>query len=150
MLFRSNPTECPFHSSKGGKCFGFTDDTWHCFHCEEKGNIISLIKMNRKVGAKEAIEELAKIGCIEDKLKESRKDYTNSLKKAAQSFTFKSQADNFSSIQPIFYDRSGMFWLWNDEEFYWEISDDVDVLNMISASTGQDVINSKKIGRAHV
>ena len=138
-----NPTECPFHSSKGGKCLGFTDETWHCFHCEEKGNIISLIKMDRNFGAKEAIEELAKIGRIEDKLEESRKEYNNSLKKASQSFTRKGQADNFNAIQPLFYDRAGMFWLWNDEEFYWEISDDVDVLNMISDSTSQDIINSK-------
>lgn len=28
-----NPTSCPFHSSKGGKCLGFNRDTAHCFHC---------------------------------------------------------------------------------------------------------------------
>jgi putative DNA primase/helicase len=28
-----NPTNCPFHSSQGGKCMGFNQDTIHCFHC---------------------------------------------------------------------------------------------------------------------
>ena len=30
-----NPTKCPFHSSKGGKCLGFDNSKgiWNCFHC---------------------------------------------------------------------------------------------------------------------
>lgn len=39
-----NPTRCPLHDSKGGKCFGFDDNkgVFHCFHCEEKGDAIKL------------------------------------------------------------------------------------------------------------
>jgi len=39
-----NPTQCPFHSSKGGKCLGFDDKKgiWSCFHCSEKGTAIDL------------------------------------------------------------------------------------------------------------
>lgn len=39
-----NPTKCPMHDSKGGKCFGFDDSkgVWHCFHCDEKGDVITL------------------------------------------------------------------------------------------------------------
>lgn len=38
-----NPTECPFHSSVGGKCFSYTDEVWHCFHCERDGHVGDLI-----------------------------------------------------------------------------------------------------------
>jgi len=37
-----NPTTCPLHSSKGGKCLSFKEDLWHCFHCEEEGDIFNL------------------------------------------------------------------------------------------------------------
>jgi hypothetical protein len=39
-----NPTKCPLHDSKGGKCFGFDDvkGVFHCFHCGEKGDVITL------------------------------------------------------------------------------------------------------------
>lgn len=38
-----NPTDCPFHSSVGGKCFSYTEAIWHCFHCEKGGNIADLL-----------------------------------------------------------------------------------------------------------
>jgi len=138
-----NPTECPFHSSKGGKCLGFTEETWHCFHCEEKGNIISLIKKYHNMGSKEAIEELARIGNLETELEESRKQYSKEFTEASKVFTLENQSERFTGIQPLFYDKSGMFWLWNSEEKYWELSDEVDILNMIYDSTGKDVISSK-------
>lgn len=50
------------------------------------------------------------------------------------------QAEMFNDVQPYFYDRSGLWWLWNTDEFMWELVDEVDVLNMINESTGSDVI----------
>jgi hypothetical protein len=44
-----NPTKCPFHSSKGGKCLGFDNNKgiWNCFHCLEHGTAIDLwMKIN--------------------------------------------------------------------------------------------------------
>jgi len=42
-----NPTECPFHASAGKGCLSFTEETWHCFDCEESGNIFHLyMKLN--------------------------------------------------------------------------------------------------------
>lgn len=76
-----NPTECPFHSSKGGKCLGFKDETAHCFHCEESWNIFSLVKKAKDFTSKEAIEYLAKLGNLETELEESRKKYFENLKK---------------------------------------------------------------------
>ena len=63
--------------------------------------------------------------------------------KASKVFTRKGQAEGFLNLQPLFYDRSGMFWLWNDKGKLWEMVDEVDILNMIEKSTGEDVITSK-------
>jgi hypothetical protein len=53
-----NPTSCPFHSSKGGRCFSFNDNVWHCFHCEESGNIFHFLMKIRNISFPEAKEEL--------------------------------------------------------------------------------------------
>ena len=58
-------------------------------------------------------------------------------------FTKKHQAKEFNNIQPLFFDKAGMFWLWNIEETKWEIVDEIDILNMISKNTDEDVISSK-------
>jgi P4 family phage/plasmid primase-like protien len=54
-----NPTECPFHSSKGGRCFSFTDEVWHCFHCEKKGDVFTLYMEKQAVDFPTALTELA-------------------------------------------------------------------------------------------
>ena len=53
------------------------------------------------------------------------------------------QAKNFISKQPIFYDRNGIWWLWNIENKFWEISDEVDILNHITEKLSLDTISSK-------
>lgn len=57
-----NPTDCPFHTSKGGKCLSFNDTKglWHCFHCNEGGNTIHLYAKLRNIKVAEAKKELAK------------------------------------------------------------------------------------------
>ena len=55
----------------------------------------------------------------------------------------KLQAESFGKIQPLFYDKSGLWWLWNNKLKCWEIVDDIDILNMIEKETGQDIITSK-------
>jgi len=72
-----------------------------------------------------------------------KKSIPKTIKEASKVFTLENQTERFNEIQPIFYDKSGMFWLWNNEIKYWEISDEVDILNMIHKSTGNDVISSK-------
>jgi len=51
------------------------------------------------------------------------------------------QAKQYSKKQPFFYDKSRIWWLWNSEEFYWEVVDEIDILNMIQDSTGADTIS---------
>jgi len=65
-------------------------------------------------------------------------------KKAISIFTNKKeQFKIFNEIQPIFYDRSGLWWLWDNDEKYWKIVDEVDILNMIDECIDVDIINSK-------
>ena len=68
---------------------------------------------------------------------------TNPLNKASKVFSNKGQAEIFNEIQPIFYDKNGLWWLWNSDEYRWKVVDDVDILNMISDATGEDIITPK-------
>lgn len=65
------------------------------------------------------------------------------IAKASKIFSLKNQAEKFNQIQPIFYDKNCIWWLWDHEQFKWSIVDEVDILNMIEQETGKDVINSK-------
>ena len=96
-------------------------------------------KPSKIKGDKEALEcaykEAVKIGLI--------KEYKNNISQASQVFTPKGQADKFTEIQPLFFDKHGLWWLWNSLETKWEIVDEVDILNMIEEATGEDVISPK-------
>ncbi len=52
----------------------------------------------------------------------------------------KTQQEVFAESQPYFYDRAGIFWLWDGREFRWDMVDDVDLLNMIAGETNADII----------
>lgn len=133
-----NPTQCLFHSSSGGKCLGFNNETCHCFHCNGSWNIFSLIKDYKKITFKESIEYLAKKTNLEEELKQSRREYIKNI--SENIFSIKGQTENYVGVQPIFYDRSGIWWLWDKEMNYWKIVDEVDILNVVEGSTGQDII----------
>lgn len=70
-----NPTGCPLHSSKGGKCLGFNNDTAHCFHCEGSWNIFSLVKEIKNCDFKESLDYLANLVGLQDELEVSRRKY---------------------------------------------------------------------------
>jgi len=158
-----NPTNCPLHSSKGGKCLGFNYDTAHCFHCEGSWNIFSFVMENKRCDFKEALEYLSKLGGLEKEYEENRKKW---IKKKVNE---KNWIDNWNNMdcgteedpmglltdmniqtkeyakrQPFFYDRSKIWWLWNKDKFCWEVVDETDILNMIADSTGADTISPGK------
>jgi P4 family phage/plasmid primase-like protien len=54
------------------------------------------------------------------------------------------QAKAFYEQQPYFYDKIGLFWIWNPQSYCWEMTDEVAILNMIYKSTGQNIISSKE------
>lgn len=73
----------------------------------------------------------------------SKEEVKEQQKKAFEIFKIKKQTEMFQKVQPLFYDKAGMFWLWNNQDKFWEMVDDIDILNMIEYTTGQDIINSK-------
>lgn len=79
-----NPTSCPMHDSKGGKCLGFTHEVAHCFHCDNAWNIFSLVKDIKKCDFKEALEYLANLSGLQDELELSRRKYIDALKETQQ------------------------------------------------------------------
>lgn len=76
---KRNPTQCPFHDSNGGKCLGFMFDKAHCFHCDGKWNIFSLLMEYKKISFKEALELIAETFGMKKELEESRKRYIEKL-----------------------------------------------------------------------
>jgi P4 family phage/plasmid primase-like protien len=79
-----NPTECPFHSSKGGKCLGFNYETAHCFHCDGSWNIFSLVKDIKKCDFKEALQYLANISGMEEELEKSKREFLDTIKESEE------------------------------------------------------------------
>jgi len=82
--------------------------------------------------------------------------------KAVGYFTdFKEMAKKFINIQPLFYDKSGIWWLWDYKISCYGMIDDTDLMNMIDeALPNYDTINSKtkneiieslkRVGRKHI
>ena len=96
----------------------------------------------------------------DDKLeKEEEFDY-RTYKKPSHIFKKESQADEFNKNQPIFYDKAGIWWLWNKKSLFWEMTDEVDILNLINEAIGIEIIKSqerteilnslKQIGRKNI
>ena len=75
-----NPTTCPFHESKGGKCLGFNNETAHCFHCDGSWNIFSIVKQWKSLSSKEMIEYLAKNFGYEKEYEEEKLNYIKRLR----------------------------------------------------------------------
>lgn len=55
-------------------------------------------------------------------------------------FSRKGQAEEFFQKQPYFYDKSSMWWLWNNEDLFWGLTDEIDILNLINEAVGVDTI----------
>lgn len=87
-------------------------------------------------------EEIIRIAI--NKIEEAQKIKKKKEKNPLSIFTNKkTQFESFNEIQPIFYDRAGLWWLWDNEYKYWKIVDEVDILNMIDETMGIDIITSK-------
>lgn len=72
--------------------------------------------------------------------KENKADKFN---KAIKFFTDKKHlAEQFLKIQPLFYDVSKLWWIWNFNLKCWEICDETDIMNYISDHSEADTISS--------
>ncbi|RPI76005.1 MAG: hypothetical protein EHM47_00780, partial [Ignavibacteriales bacterium] len=58
-------------------------------------------------------------------------------------FKSQGQVKFYLTEQPIFYDINSLWWIWNKEEYKWNITDEVDILNHIEKITGEDIITPK-------
>lgn len=136
-----NPTNCFGHSSNGGKCFSFNEDVAHCFHCDKSWNKFSLVREVKNLTDKETFEWFAVKSGNEDKLKKSRKEFVK--ENPFKIFSKQEQVKELYKVTPLFYDRAGIFWMWNTGLFKWEKTDEIDLLNMLKEALNEDIINSK-------
>lgn len=79
-----NPTSCPFHESRGGKCLGFTYQVAHCFHCDGAWNVFSLVKEKKNCDFKESLQYLANLCGLQEELELSKRQYLETLKDSEQ------------------------------------------------------------------
>lgn len=58
-------------------------------------------------------------------------------------FTRIGQAEDFVARNPLFYDRAGLWWVWNAPEKKWGLVDETDVLNSIFDALSLDTVSSR-------
>ncbi len=76
-----------------------------------------------------------------------------------QTTIFRQLASDFYKKQPYFYDSAKLWWLWNEIESFWEVKDDIDIMNkfdsyFVQESEKSNIKNGilealKKCGRIH-
>lgn len=117
---KRNPTQCPLHESKGGKCLSYNDEKglWKCFHCDEGGDIFTLYSLKKDLSFAAVLDYFCKRCNI---LRDESSLYL-------QLTSYKENTIKFWKKQPFFYNKQKMFWLWNKNEYRWEYVDETDML----------------------
>jgi len=65
--------------------------------------------------------------------------------KAIKFFTDKKHlAEQFLKVQPLYYESTKLWWIWNINMKCWEVCDEVDIMNHISETSEADTITSKE------
>ena len=59
-------------------------------------------------------------------------------------YTKRQLAEEIYNVNPYFYDKAKMWWLWNWNLFKWEIVDDKDILNLVNENSDANTVNSKE------
>ena len=65
-------------------------------------------------------------------------------KKIRHYFDKSDLAEQIWDVQPYFYDKSCLWWLWNFGLFKWEVVDDTDILNMVSQNSDANTVSGKE------
>lgn len=68
----------------------------------------------------------------------------NLSQKIGDAFNKKDLAKRIIEVQPCYYDKYRIWWLWNNEKYKWEIVDEVDILNVVDEKASINTINSKE------
>jgi len=121
-------------------------------HREEEAKYYTakrIIEDNKKLlNSPEGLDQLRLLvgpGKVTRYLKENVKEEPKKqATKSAKVFGRMGQAEEFCDKQPLFYDKSGLWWMWNSKGLFWELTDEVDVLNMINESIGIEIIKSNE------
>lgn len=67
------------------------------------------------------------------------------IKRVIDSFYDKKDlAFKIFEVQPYFYDKARIWWVWNYKKFKWCMVDDVDILNLVNDISNADTISSKE------
>jgi len=72
------------------------------------------------------------------------KSIDNLSNKIGNYFSKKNLAKEIIELQPCYYDKSKIWWLWNWKETKWEKVDETDILNAIEKQATINTINSKE------
>jgi putative DNA primase/helicase len=65
-------------------------------------------------------------------------------KKIEAFFTKEDLAEQIWDVQPYFYDKSKMWWLWDCKEKYWELADETEILIMVSDNSYANTVSAKE------
>lgn len=142
----------PWHGSETKMNFWINPykNVAHCFRHDCGINIAQAIALNEGIikNCKEKVNKEDFFKVLEIAREKYGLQRSEIKEKPMKVFTDKKyQTEEFGKIQPIFYDKSGSWWLWNNSNYCWEIVDDIDILNMIEESSPEaDIINSKSRG----
>ena len=114
-----NPTKCPFnHHSERNKCFSFHNNLYHCFNCEDSGNVIQLYQKLKNIPFAEAKNKLLeKLNMIESIEMEIMKMIDNKIN---ISVILKKITDEIILIlnpKTIRNDSTSEIWIYNNGEY---------------------------------
>ena len=99
-----------------------------------KGRGLSKIKGDKEA-LKVAYDEAVKMGLIKDvKVKRTISNYLSK----------EDLAKEIWKVQPYFYDKARIWWLWDNQDRRWERVDDKDILNMVSDNSEANTVNSRE------
>lgn len=139
----------PWHGSSSGMNFRINTgkNVAYCFRCCAGINVAQAIGLNEGIISscdgyldKSDFIEVLKIAEEKYGLKRSK-----NLVNAVSSITDKlGLARQFLEIQPVHYDRSRLWWIWTQNK--WKLSDETDILNVLSRAVSANTINSKEKG----
>ena len=117
------------------------------FSCGQLINFQKKYKIPSKCKGCPKHNEYIKEKKAQKKLEEAKikEDKARRLGKGITFFTGKKNlAEQFIKIQPIYYDKSRLWWIWNFNENKWLICDETDVMNYLSQNSEADTISSKE------
>lgn len=146
----------PWHGSETGMNFALntSKNVWYCFRCGVGGSVAHAIGLNHgiihscsdKINSNQ-FKEILKIAVdnygLKIRLEKNEED--PSLKKVIANYSGKIDlAKKMWGVQPYFYDSSKLWWIWNKKKYKWEIKDNKDILNIVSANSHANTVNSKE------